>query len=178
MKRTQIIRRERIEECLRHAPTAVAGGTLNAMLASMFIWSSGKHLEILIWLSAICLCGAARIAMKVTFRGAPEDYGSDLKEVRRIEWISLANGIVWGSGLALASFIATPLQFNILAALSGGMMGAAILTYGSMARAALMFICPIGVGAVLSWSIYPNASSVVGLVLTLNYLAGTIRQTN
>ena len=138
MNRASIIRRERIEECLRHAPTAVAGGVANALLASVVMWSSGKHLEILVWMCAIFLCGAFRVGLYRSSLRSPQGKSPGQREERRIELISLLNGVIWGSGIALAGMVATPGQFYTIAALSGGMMGAAVLTYGSMARAALM----------------------------------------
>jgi diguanylate cyclase (GGDEF)-like protein len=175
MKHANIIRSEQIEECLRHAPTAVIGGMANAFLASACMWSSGWHLPILAWLGAICLCGTWRIGMYLSHRRSHprshRDHGSDSRAVRSIEWVTLANGMVWGIGIALAAMVASPGQFTILAALSGGMMGAAILTHGSMARAALLFIVPIAGGTVVAWTIHPQASGLVGLLLAGNYLA-------
>lgn len=170
MKHAHIIHREQVTDCLRHAPTAVIGGTANAALASVFMWGSGWHREILLWMSSICLCGAYRVGLYVwNLRLSGAKCGERRIDLR-IMWASLVNGAIWGVGIALAAIIATPGQFNILAALSGGMMGAAILTQGAFARAALLFIIPLSLGSVLAWTINPQASGFVGLLLAGNYL--------
>ncbi len=170
MNLASIIRRERIEECLRHVPAAVTGGVINALVASAVMWSSGRHLEILLWLSGVCLAGALRMALYRSRLRTRHGTFHDRRDERQIERLGLLNGAIWGVGIALAARVATPGQFYAIAALSGGMMGAAAVTHASMARGALMFMSPIALGSMLAWCLNPLASPVAGLVLALNYL--------
>ena len=72
--------------------------------------------------------------------------------------------------------VATPEQFNLLAMLSGGMMGASVMTYGPMPRAAAAFIAPLALGCIAAWTIAPVSAAWAGILLIVSYVL-VIRRT-
>ena len=170
-----IIRRERIEDCLGHAPRAAIGGIINAALGAVVMWHAGHHGIIGLWLIAVVAIAALRVGLHVARRRAAPGRRDDRADARRIAWLSLLNGIAWGGGIALGGMVASPGEFLMLAALTGGMMGAAVLINGSMACAALFYMGPVAIGGLIAWSSNRLASPLAGLVLAANYLLILVR---
>lgn len=53
------------------------------------------------------------------------------------------SGTVWGGPMIFGGLWATSDQFTLLAMLTGGMMGAAIISYGPLPRVALSYMIPL-----------------------------------
>jgi hypothetical protein len=77
---------------------------------------------------------------------------------------------LWGTGIAAAASVADIQQFSVLAILSGGMVGASVLTYSTMAIAAMMFMAPICLGTVVAWALFPGAQLWIGALFCTSYL--------
>ncbi|PZQ94371.1 MAG: diguanylate cyclase [Cereibacter sphaeroides] len=162
--------RERVEHNLRHAPVAVAGGLLNACVVTLIMLPANHIIEACAWFACIALTGGARYRL---YRRRAQDNWltvSPAADARQIRAAALACGLLWGGGIAAAASVADMRQFVVIAILSGGMLGASLQTYATMACAALLFMTPICLGTIAAWSIFPDANVWIGTLFCLSYL--------
>ena len=161
---------EQIEDSLRHVPTAVLGGLLNALASAAAVWQVGHHAVILGWGLAVLVLALLRYAH--SSHHARSDYARI--DTRRdglvLEALSLAYGLTWGAGIALAGMVVSPGQFCLVALLSGGMMGAAVLSFNATARGAVLFMTPVALGSMIAWWVFPYADVRVGSLFSMTYL--------
>ncbi|NBC37536.1 EAL domain-containing protein [Novosphingobium sp. FSY-8] len=161
---------EQIADNLAHVPMAVLGGMMNALASAAAMWSSGHHGAILSWYAAILgVCGMRLHLARRRNRGGITTI-EPARDGLIIETLSLIYGLIWGVGIAATGFIANSTQFCIIALLSGGMMGAAVLSYSAMARGAVLFMTPIALGTVVAWWAYPPADVRIGAICAMAYL--------
>ncbi|HWU03016.1 MAG TPA: EAL domain-containing protein [Novosphingobium sp.] len=166
----KVILREQVEDNLRHVPAAVLGGMVNALACAAAMWPAGHHGAIAVWSLAVAFSAGMRLWL--SRERARSDYRdiAPERDARRIEAISLVYGCVWGVGIALAGSVANATQFCILALLSGGMMGAAVLSFSAMARGAVLFMTPIALGTIAAWWLFPLADARIGALFSCTYL--------
>ena len=170
----QLARRQ-VVEALGLARAGALGNVFNATVASATMWSAGHALFIATWWLAVLAVAIARSRHAERLRH--DDYSAVLvtRDRRIVEAIAAANGVLWCISIALAAAVATPTQFIMLAMLSGGMMGAAVMTYGPMPRAAITFIGLVFAGCSLAFLVYPDAPTVAGIVLSASYVTVLVR---
>ena len=161
---------ERIETNLRRAVIGVIGGISNAVAVALAMLDSPYPTVPVVWLAAIVVLGLARLRLYARRKHDKWRSIDPVADERRINAISLVNGLLWGVGIAAAAEVANERQFTIIAILSGGMLGAAVLTYATMARAAILFMTPICVGTIVAWSVFPDANTAVGAFFCCLYL--------
>lgn len=161
---------ERIADNLRRAVTGAIGGTVNAMAVALTMLSAPYPGMVLLWLAAIFAVAGVRLELALRRRRA----GWATIDVRRDLWhihaTALGNGLLWGAGIAAGAAIANTRQFIVIAILSGGMLGAAVLTYSTMALAAVLFMVPICVGTIIAWALFPGTQVWVGALFCASYL--------
>jgi diguanylate cyclase (GGDEF)-like protein len=169
------VQRLQVENSLKMVHTAIVGGIFNAIVAAVTLWS-GEHRKIVsAWMILLLAISGVRFWHYKASENVVRSPARTLRDERIITAIALASGSVWGIGMAGAGFMASALQFNLLAMLSGGMLGAAVLTYGPLPRAAFAFILPFTVGGSLAWAVSPVASTIPGLLLICSYAAVLVR---
>lgn len=161
---------ERIEMNLRRAVIGVVGGVFNAAAVALAMLDSPYPHAAVAWFAAIVLAGLVRLRLYARRKRDGWRSIDPVADARRIAAMALFNGLVWGVGIAAGAVIANERQFTIVALLSGGMLGAAILTYASMARAAILFMTPICIGTIVAWSVFPGANTGLGAFFCSMYL--------
>lgn len=162
--------RERVEDNLRHAPVAVAGGTLNACIVTLIMLPADHIIVACAWFVGVAITGWVRYRL---YRRRAKDNWltvAPADDARQIRAAALICGLLWGAGIAAAASVADMRQFVVIAILSGGMLGASLQTYATMACAALLFMTPICLGTIAAWSIFPDANVWVGTLFCLSYL--------
>ncbi|MBX3594564.1 bifunctional diguanylate cyclase/phosphodiesterase [Sphingomonas sp.] len=90
---------------------------------------------------------------------------------RLINIMAFANGLAWGLLMVFGARYIQPLDFALLAMLTGGMMGAAIISYGPLPSAALSYLVPLTVSCVTAWLLSPLPLAFQGVALILCYAA-------
>lgn len=160
----------RIEDNLRRAVTGAVGGTLNAIAACLTMLSSPYPGLVLGWLGCILVVAGFRLSLVFKRRREGWQDADPDRDLWQIHAIALINGILWGTGIAAAASVADIQQFSVLAILSGGMVGASVLTYSTMAIAAMMFMAPICLGTVVAWALFPGAQLWIGALFCTSYL--------
>ncbi|RDC60702.1 Cyclic di-GMP phosphodiesterase Gmr [Alteripontixanthobacter maritimus] len=155
---------EQVDENLRYAAAASFAGVFNALIALVVFWSAALALPLVLW-GVLVLIGSG-IRLLVIRLG--DDKTREKK--RWIEGIALYNGIVWGAGVAAGAALASPAQYVVVVILCSGMMGASVTTYTSMARAAMLFVIPVGIGGLMALMIHPIAPTVPGIALLGCYM--------
>lgn len=166
----EAVLRDRIEENLRHAPIAVLGGVLNAAVVVLSMSSVQHPLICLLWFSLVTAVAWARYRL---YRVRSESEWTNIRPYTDRMWIhgmALASGLLWGVGIAAAASVAGTREFVVIAILSGGMLGASLLTFATMAWAAILFMAPICVGTIIAWRIFPGANVWIGTLFCLSYL--------
>lgn len=174
-KHGDIVRRAQLDNSLRLAKLAALGSVINGCVASATMWSSGWHKAVAAWLMVIVTVAGARV---MHCQKALSEDGAALvlnRDERIVRLLALTNGIAWGTGIILAAVIASPTQFNLLAMLIGGMLGAATITYGPLPRAAYCFGAPVMVGSVGAWMVSPHVATFAGILLILFYCTVLVR---
>ena len=163
--RSDVVRRAQIADCIKLARVAAIGGLFNMSVATISIWTPHLTLPCTVWALAVTAAALIRVAL-ANLVGRTEIAASELWRVERgIVIIAGVNGAIWGLGLAAASFVLDPVHFNVVALLIGGMMGAAVMTYGAMPRAALAFILTVALGAATAMFTSANIASGAPLLL-------------
>lgn len=165
----EAIRRAQVEASLKLARTAVIGGSVNAVIVAFVLWSSAPRSLVAVWLltvvglSLVRLLHARRLERS---RYQAIDPGAD---ERFIALIAGLNGAGWGASMVLGGTYATADQFTLLAMLTGGMMGAAVISYGPLPRAAFAYMLLLAVGSIAGWLLSGNPLAVTGTILILCY---------
>jgi diguanylate cyclase (GGDEF)-like protein len=167
---SRLLMAERVKDNLRNAVTGVAGGTANAVAVVLVMLPAGHIAVALGWLGCVVLIALARLDLYRRRRA--QDWASI--DIRRdplhIYATALANGSLWGAGIALATTVANARQFGVIAMLSGGMLGASVMTFSTMALGAFLFMAPICVGTIIAWALFPDANGWVGALFCSSYL--------
>jgi hypothetical protein len=167
----QALRKAQVEASLKLARTAVVGGIVNAIIVATVLWSSVSHAAIAFW--TLLVLGQGLVRILHARRLAKNDYEdlSPSKDGRFIELLASLNGVAWGFSMAIGGFDATPGVFTLLAMLTGGMMGAAVISYGPLPRAAFAYMIPLTIGSIAGWLLSGNPLAMTGTLLILCYAA-------
>ncbi|WP_158453882.1 bifunctional diguanylate cyclase/phosphodiesterase [Novosphingobium sp. MD-1] len=167
----QALRKAQVEASLKLARTAVIGGIVNAIIVATVLWSSVSHAAIAFW--TLLVLGQGLVRILHARRLAKNDYEdlSPSKDGRFIELLASLNGVAWGFSMAIGGFDATPGVFTLLAMLTGGMMGAAVISYGPLPRAAFAYMIPLTIGSIAGWLLSGNPLATTGTLLILCYAA-------
>lgn len=173
--RSLALLRDQVEENFRFAPAASAAGLFNAAIATWALWSPAYRTSVAIWMAAIVVGAVWRLIVVRRSARADKTIGHYQRQKRWIEAIALYNGTIWGIGAALLSFVATPTQFALLLILCGGMMGASVTTYTSLARAGTFFVTPLAFGGLIALSVHPHSPQLQGTLFLACYLILLIR---
>ena len=172
--RSSAVRRAQIEDCVKLARVAALGTLFNMVVTVISIWSRLYSAEILTWVLAAAAAAAGRVALATRVNAKTHD-GQVLERIERnMVIVAALNGAIWGLGMAVSSFILPPAHFAIIAVLIGGMMGAAVMTYGAIPRAAIAYILAVGLGGAIALGLSPNAS-FAGPLLVASYVIVLIR---
>ena len=172
--RSGTVRRAQIQDCVKLASVAALGSMFNMVVTVISIWSPRYTTEIIGWVLAATAAATVRLVL------AGQTKKQDLVAVnltrieRHVVIVAALNGAVWGLGMAGASYILSPTHFAIIAVLIGGMMGAAVMTYGAIPRAAIAYILAVGLGGAVALGLSPNAS-FAGPLLVASYVIVLIR---
>jgi diguanylate cyclase (GGDEF)-like protein len=166
---------ERIEDALRHAVIGVAGGTVNAVAVVLTMLPAGYPMITLGWLGCIVLVAIARLDL---YRRRRADGWATIdirRDPRHIHATTLANGVLWGIGIAASASVANTREFAVIAMLSGGMLGGAVMTFATMPLDAFLFMAPICLGTIVAWALFPGASMWIGALFCASYLVILMR---
>lgn len=162
----EAVRRAQIEDCTRFARIAVVGTLFNLAVTIASVWSWHYVKEILAWAVLVSCATLARLVVARRTRAAPIDQLDIAAIENEVVVLALVNGLTWGAGTLAASFMLGPAQFGIVCVLIGGMMGAAVMTYGTMPRAAMAYIVSVAAGGAGAFAFSPNANFGALLLLT------------
>lgn len=167
-----------IESSMEKVPSIVAGTVFNAALAGYIFWSPRWAPFILGWMLVTMGVSALRFRHWDNRRTSPLPATDPVKE----EWIlclfAFAGGSLWGSMMVASGFGSNAVQFALLAMLGGGVLTIAIVTYGSLFRAAFAFILPLAAGGMASWVIWTGHMAVPAIVMITMFtllLLNTVR---
>ena len=163
----QELRRAQLEASLRLARTAVAGGLINALVVVATLWQTGWHGALLVWL--FILMGLAALRLKHARRVLAAANVERAQDERFVCLLAGVSGTLWGASMVFGGLWATSDQFTLLAMLTGGMMGAAVISYGPLPRAALSYMLPLAFGSVAGWLLSSNILALAGTMLILCY---------
>mgnify|MGYP001614090083 CR=1 FL=1 len=163
------VRLAQVEASLKLARTAVVGGLFNAAIVAITLWSAGPHSSIALWVFTIA--GLASLRLNHARRHARGLSTSDdpAEHERFMGLLAGVNGTMWGGSMIFGGLWASPDQFTLLAMLTGGMMGAAIISYGPLPRVALMYMFPLAAGSIAGWLLSSNPLAGAGTLLILCY---------
>lgn len=148
-----------IESSLKKVPSIVIGTVFNAVLASFIFWSSGWTWFVIGWLALNMFVSGARFHHWNKWRHAPLAAMDPAREERILSLFALAGGSLWGSMMVASGLGSDPVQFALLAMLGGGVLTIAIVTYGTLFRAAFAFITSLALGGIISWVTWTGMSN-------------------
>jgi diguanylate cyclase (GGDEF)-like protein/PAS domain S-box-containing protein len=162
-------------EALGLARAGALGSVFNASVVAVTMWSTAHAVLIALWWLTVVVVAIVRSKHAEQLRRADFSSVNVARDRRIVEHVAVASGALWCLSIAFSATIATPAQFIMLAMLSGGMMGAAVMTYGPMPRAAIAFISLVFIGCAIALLVYPGAPTVAGLVLSASYFFVLLR---
>ncbi len=165
----ETIRRGQIEASLKLARTAAIGGFINAIIVAVVLWPSVQRSLVGVW--ALLVGGLAVVRLLHARRLAASGYETvaPRADERFIAIIAGLNGTAWGVSMAVSGAAATADQFTLMAMLTGGMMGAAVISYGPLPRAAFAYMLPLALGSIAGWLLSGNPLAAAGTLLILCY---------
>lgn len=163
--RPEAVLRAQLADSIKLARIAVVGTLFNLAVAVGSVWTTTYSAEISVWSGLVAAATFGRIVVADHSRSDLQTGARLPAAEHKVVVLALINGLIWGGGMLGASFILEPEQFGIVCVLIGGMMGAAVMTYGALPRAAMAFIVAIALGAALAFTTSPNAN--LGAVLLL-----------
>ena len=155
-----------VENSLQALRIGAATDALVSPLVAAMMWSDGHHFFILAWLF-VALCQAA-IAFWRSLRISAEMHSPE-HERKVLVALALAKGMVWGSFCGFGAIIASAPQLTLIAAICGGAIGSATLTYGPLPRAALAYLLCIMIGGVLMSRFGLGRFSIFGMLMSVGY---------
>lgn len=163
------IRLAQIEASLRLARTAVVGGLINAAIVALTLWPAVEHMTIALWLFTITGLALVRLNHARRYGARSPATRDPADDERFLCLLAGVNGTVWSGSMLFGGLWASPDQFTLLAMLTGGMMGAAIISYGPLPRAALSYMIPLALGSIAGWLLSSNVFATAGTALILCY---------
>ncbi len=175
------ILQRQLEESMGMVRTAALGGVFNATIASVTFVGTHWAGAAIAWWFLVAIAAGARWGVAARWETARRQSSAaagtiELDRTRgALNGIATSNGIIWGGGIALASLIATPSEFNMLTVLCVGMMGAVAITYGPLCRSMMLFIFFNSLGGVFAWSMASNAAPWQAMLLISCFLYVLVR---
>jgi diguanylate cyclase (GGDEF)-like protein/PAS domain S-box-containing protein len=168
--RDGVLYAEQIIDNLRHAPIAALGGVLGSVASAAALWPSGHHGAIVGWVLVLVLLSAARQGYYLAHKRSRYRHIDLRRDTNRIVALSFLYGAAWGVGIACAGLWADPVHFGFLGLLVGTMLGSSAQSFSAVARGALAFIVPVGVGTLVGWWTLPGADRYLAALFFGVYL--------